>query len=224
MMTIQRVAIVGTGSVGAALAKNLVSHGVSVQLASTDLEKTRVVASTLGERARAVTTSSIGDVDAVFLAIPADAAPAVLEAATGLAAGTIVVDCTNPITWNEGPVHVPPPEGSTTAQLAARFPKLRVLKGFNTFGAEFHEHPELGTASANLYLAGDDAEAKRALGELARRMGFDPVDTGPLRNARHLESLAILWIHLATVGGRGRDFVFELIARGDRPSTSAPAR
>jgi len=213
MMMIQRVAIVGTGSVGAALARNLISHGISVQLASTDLEKTRELASALGDRARAVTTSSIGDVDAVFLAVPANAAPAVLEAATGLPAGTIIVDCTNPITWNEGPVHAPPPEGSTTAQLAARFPHLRVLKAFNTFGAEFHERPALGTASANLYVAGDDADCKRALGDLARKLGFDPVDVGPLRNARHLESLAILWIHLATVGGRGREFVFELCER-----------
>jgi predicted dinucleotide-binding enzyme len=44
-------------------------------------------------------------------------------------------------------------------------------------------------------------------------LGFDPVDVGPLRNAAHLESLAILWIHLATVGKRGRDFAFKALAR-----------
>jgi predicted dinucleotide-binding enzyme len=44
-------------------------------------------------------------------------------------------------------------------------------------------------------------------------LGFDPVDVGPLRNAAHLESLAILWIHLATVGKRGRDFAFKALDR-----------
>ena len=39
------------------------------------------------------------------------------------------------------------------------------------------------------------------------RAGFSPIDAGPLRNAAVLENVAILWIHLAMVGGRGRDFV-----------------
>lgn len=52
------------------------------------------------------------------------------------------------------------------------------------------------------------------MSELARTLGYDPVDVGPLRNAAHLESLAILWIHLATVGKRGRDFAFKAVARG----------
>jgi predicted dinucleotide-binding enzyme len=39
------------------------------------------------------------------------------------------------------------------------------------------------------------------------------VDVGPLRNAAHLESLAILWIHLALVGGHGRNIAFKLLRR-----------
>lgn len=136
-----------------------------------------------------------------------------LETARGLPAGTIVVDCTNPLRWDDGPVHPPPPEGSMAAHLAKRFPALRLIKAFNTFGAEFHERPELGSTPADLYLAGDDADARRAITELARTVGFDPVDVGPLRNAAHLESLAILWIHLATVGKRGREFAFKTLAR-----------
>ncbi|HEX8112764.1 MAG TPA: hypothetical protein VF516_33765, partial [Kofleriaceae bacterium] len=131
-------------------------------------------------------------VDALFLAVPAAAAPAVLDTARGLPAGTIVVDCTNPLRWDDGPVHTPPPEGSMAAHLAKRFPALRLIKAFNTFGAEFHDRPELGSAAADLYLAGDDAGARRGIAELARTLGYDPVDVGPLRNAAHLESLAIL--------------------------------
>lgn len=44
-------------------------------------------------------------------------------------------------------------------------------------------------------------------------MGFDPVDVGPLRNAAHLESPAILWIHLATVGTCGRELAFQALVR-----------
>ena len=213
-MTIRHVTIAGAGNVGSALARNLLRHGIDVQLAASDLASAREAASALGERARAVELATLqGGVDALFLAVPASAAPAVLETARGLPAGTIVVDCTNPLRWEDGPVHTPPPEGSTAAQLARRFPALRVIKAFNTFGAEFHDRPQLGAAAADLYFAGDDADARHAVGELARTLGYDPVDVGPLRNAAHLESLAILWIHLATVGKRGRDFAFKALAR-----------
>jgi len=213
-MSIQKVTIVGTGSVGSALARNFLRHGIAVQFAARDVAKAREATAPLGERASVVETRSLqGGIEALFLAVPANAAGSVLEEASGLAAGTIVVDCTNPLKWDEGPVHTPPPEGSITAQLAARYPRLRLVKAFNTFGAEFHDQAALGATAADLYLAGNDADAKRTIGELARTLGFDPVDVGPLRNAAHLESLAMLWIHLATVGKQGRQVAFKLLRR-----------
>jgi len=212
-MGIRSAAVVGTGAVGTALARNLAEHGIDVQIASRDADKVEKLANALGDRAHAVDTKGLGPrVEVVFLAVPADAAAAVLEEASGIL-GAVIVDCTNPLTWNAGPVHMPPEEGSVTAHLARRFPRARLVKAFNTFGAEFHADAKLGTAVADLYLASDDAEAKRTVSELARTLGFEPVDVGPLRNARHLESLAILWIHLATVGGKGRDVAFKLLHR-----------
>jgi predicted dinucleotide-binding enzyme len=213
-MAIRNVAVVGTGAVGAALAKNLVRSGIGVELSALDMKVATEIAASLGKGAKATETKALGEsVDAVFLAVPAEAAPLVLEAAKGLRPGTIVIDCTNPIKWDAGPVAATPAEGSMTAHLAKKFPSLRLVKGWNTFGAEFHERPELGGGKADLYYAGDDAAAKGDVGVLARAMGFDPVDVGPLRNAQHLESLAILWIHMATVGGRGRDVAFKLLPR-----------
>lgn len=212
-MSIRSAAVVGTGAVGAALAKNLVQHGIDVQIGGRDEGKARELALALGARARVADGPSLGKgVDVVFLAVPAAAAASVLEGAGGMK-GAIVVDCTNPVSWNAGPVHEPPEEGSIAAHLARRFPATRVVKAFNTFGAEFHADAKLGATAADLYLAGDDAEAKRELSELARTLGFEPVDVGPLRNARHLESLAVLWIHMATVGGRGRQVAFKLLGR-----------
>jgi hypothetical protein len=61
-----------------------------------------------------------------------------------------------------------------------------------------------------VFLAGDDAEAKKLVSDVASAAGFRPVDAGPLRNAPLLENLGILWIHLATVGGQGRTFTFAM--------------
>jgi len=207
-----RVAVVGTGAVGRALAGNLVKHGIDVQIASR-ADSAGKLAAALGNRARAVDTKSLGGAaDVVFLAVPAAAAVSVLEEAGGLK-GAVVVDCTNPVTWEAGPVHTPPEEGSVAAQLARRFPDARIVKAFNTFGAEFHADAALDASTADLYLAGSDVDAKRAISDLAKTLGFEPVDVGTLRNARHLESLAVLWIQLATVGGKGRQVAFKLLAR-----------
>lgn len=53
----------------------------------------------------------------------------------------------------------PPPEGSVTAQLAARYPEARWVKGFSTFGSDFHRDPSLDEG-IDVHLAGDDSEAK----------------------------------------------------------------
>jgi predicted dinucleotide-binding enzyme len=68
-----KIAIIGTGAVGAGLARNLVRHGIAVQLASADLEKTRAVAAALGDPATAVATAALAGVDLVLLAVPATA-------------------------------------------------------------------------------------------------------------------------------------------------------
>jgi hypothetical protein len=125
-------------------------------------------------------------------------------------AGKIVVDCNNPLVWKEGPVWAPPAEGSLAAALAKVVPDARVVKAFNTFGAEFHANPMLTGSPAQVFLAADDADAKKVVSEIATKAGFTTVDAGPLRNAAVLENLAMLWIHLATVGGQGRDFAFAM--------------
>jgi 8-hydroxy-5-deazaflavin:NADPH oxidoreductase len=151
--------------------------------------------------------------DVIFLAVPAQAA---LEAAHSMGdiSGKVLVDCNNPVKWEDGPVHTPPPEGSITAALAKAFPKVRVVKGFSTFGAEFHLDPKLGGSSIDVQLAGDDAEAKALVASIATRAGFTPIDVGPLRNAALLEALATLWIHLAMRAGHGREIGFKLLKRG----------
>lgn len=60
---------------------------------------------------------------------------------------------------------------------------------------------------------GDDSDAKSTAAQLATELGFDPIDAGPLTNARILEPHAFLWIWLALKGGLGRNFAFEIVRR-----------
>ena len=67
--------------------------------------------------------------------------------------------------------------------------------------------------AATMLLCGDEEMAKAAVWQLAEELGFEPVDAGPLSAARHLENLALLWIHLAQVNGLGRGIAFRLLRR-----------
>ncbi|MCY1012967.1 NAD(P)-binding domain-containing protein [Nannocystis pusilla] len=209
------IAIVGPGTVGSAIARRLVAAGF--KKVSFGVRSGSKIAEALAELDGKVTASlapeAAAAADIVFLAVPGGVA---VQAAHGLGdlRGKIVVDCNNPLTWSQGPVWAPPPEGSITAALQAALPGARVLKAFNTFGAEFHADPKLGDTVVDVPIAGDDAEAKATLSALIQRAGFHPIDAGPLRNAAALENMAVLWIHLALVGGQGREVAFKLLRRG----------
>ena len=62
------------------------------------------------------------------------------------------------------------------------------------------------------FYCGDDA-AKKVTAKLAADLGFDPLDAGPLRQARLLEPFAMLWISLALQYGYGREIAFQLMRR-----------
>lgn len=208
------IAIIGTGNVGGGLGVRLAQAGYPVRFGAREGKG-------LGELlTRAGSTASVhapaeaaAEADVVFLAVPGNAAVAAATA-LGSLTGKVLVDCTNPVAWDGGPVWSPPAEGSNAAALAAALPGVFVVKAFNTFGAEFHADPSLPGGPADVQIAGDDVAARATVAGIAERAGFCPVEVGPLRNAALVESLAVLWIHLATVGGRGRTAAFRLVSRG----------
>lgn len=207
------VAIIGTGNVGGALGVRLARAGYAVRFGVREGKDPGDLLARSGEGAIATTPAeAAAGAEVVVLAVPGAAA---VEAATALGelTGKVLIDCTNPVRWDEGPVWAPPAEGSNAAALARALPGARVVKAFNTFGAEFHADPQLPGGPADVQIAGDDHAARHQVAEIAERSGFAPVDVGPLRNAALLENLAVLWIHLATVGGRGRAAAFRLVSR-----------
>jgi 8-hydroxy-5-deazaflavin:NADPH oxidoreductase len=94
--------------------------------------------------------------------------------------------------------------------LRERLPGARLVKAFNTIGAEHMLDPDFGGVAADLLVCADDAGAKAVVQGLAAELGFAPVDAGPLANATLTEHLAALWIWLALRGGQGRDIAITL--------------
>jgi len=125
-------------------------------------------------------------------------------------AGQVVIDCTNAVERGWGLTY----GGATSAaeELQKKLPRARVFKSFNAQGAENLANPVYGDARATNFFCGDDAAGKAMVKQLVEDVGFDAVDAGPLKNARLLEPLMIVWV-TASQALQTRDLAFQLLRR-----------
>jgi hypothetical protein len=213
-MTKAPIAVIGTGSVGGTLGRAWVKAGHPVRFGSRqpDAQEVRLVINQLGPGVRAESPAdAAAEAEIVVLAVPWHAAKAAVEACGDLA-GKILVDCTNPLRPDLSGLEVGP-DGSG-AELVARWaPGARVVKAFNTTGFNIMAQPVLTGGTAMMPVCGDDADARARVCGLARDVGFEPLDAGPLREARLLEPMALLWIRLSLEHGLGRDWAFAIARR-----------
>lgn len=203
------IAVIGTGRVGRVLGARWAGLGHEVTFGSREPTQTQTVAATVGADV-ARPHEAARDAEVVVLAIPWGAALETV-ATLGPLEGKILVDCTNPL----GPDFTLLGDvGSSAAErIAERAGGAAVVKCFSTTGTENMADPLIDGQALAMFLCGDDKRAKQVVAGLAEALGFEAVDAGPLRHAHHLEALAVLWIHMAYVGGRGRDFGFALVSR-----------
>jgi predicted dinucleotide-binding enzyme len=207
------IGIIGSGNVGKALGEIWLKQGHEVLFSySRDLEKLRAYATALGPSACAGTPEeAAGFAEAILFAPPWSAVEDALRAAGSLA-GKILIDCTNPLQPDLSGLAI----GHTTSaaeEIARWAPGARVVKAFNTTGADNMRNPQFKAGRTTMFLCGDDHAAKSVTGVLAREAGFEVVDAGSLRAARLLEPMAMLWIHLAFGQKMGTGFAFTLLKR-----------
>ena len=208
-----KIAIIGTGRVAAALGQGWAARGHMVTFASRHPASDRVAAlvEAAGPNAAAARVAdAVARSSPVVLAVPYSAVRDTLARAGDLS-GKVLIDCTNPIAPGLRPLFDSSTSGAE--QIAALAPGARVVKAFNTTGAENMAAPAYPGGAATMLLCGDDELTKAAVWQLVEEVGFEPVDAGPLSAARHLENLALLWIHLAQVNGLGRGIAFRLMRR-----------
>jgi len=193
-MAKSKIGIVGDGNVGGALARGLGRAGHEVKAVGKD---------------RAAVRDLAAWAEVVFLAVPHGALGDVIETAGPALAGKTVVDVTNALDANMGLA-----VGFTTSageELQKKLPQARVVKAFNTVFAGTMDAGKVRDQTLTAFVAGDDASARATVQALARDIGFDAVDAGPLKSARLLEPLANLNIQLAYVLGMGPQIGFRLI-------------
>ena len=208
-----KIAVIGTGNVGAALGKRWAELGHQVTLGTRDpnSDKVRALLMTAGPNLGAAPVGeAIARSELVALATPWPAVQEIAEAVEDWG-DKIIVDCTNPI----GPGLQLAVGGGTSGaeQVAAWARSGRVVKAFNTTGAENMADPIYQSQPITMFICGDDSEAKAAVSRLAEDLGFEVADTGGLAMARYLEPMAMVWIHLAIVQKQGRNMAFRVVRR-----------
>jgi NADPH-dependent F420 reductase len=209
-----RIAIIGAGNVGGTLGKMWAAknHEVAFGVRRPNDAKVQALLTATGKRARAASVKdAVTGAEVVVLATPWSATEAAIRDA-GELRGKVVVDATNPLKADLSGLAI---GHSTSAaeQVAGWAPGARVVKAFNTIGAAQMADPRFGTQRASMFICGDDASAKATVVRLAGELGFDPVDCGPLTQARLLEPLAMLWISMAYAYGAGPNIGFALLRK-----------
>jgi predicted dinucleotide-binding enzyme len=208
-----RIAIVGTGSVGAALARGLAGKGHAVALGARDPEAAavRALAADTGSRALLPQDAAAG-AELVILALPWGAVEAAV-AGLGDLSGRIVIDCTNPLGRVDGGFGLTLGHTTSGGEAVKRLiPEARVVKTLNQVGAEIMERNAQLPHRPVMFMAGNDAAAKTEVAGLLRDMGFDPLDVGDIAKSRLLEPFALVWINQALARGKGRDWAFAAIS------------
>ncbi len=197
-----KIAILGSGNVGTALGDGWSAKGHNVVYGSRSPEK-----ESDRNRKFASIADAIAQSEVVVLAVPWNAVEAVVSKHN--LAGKTVIDCTNPLTSSlELAVGFTTSAGEIVAGLANG---ARVVKAFNTTGFRNMRDPQFGAIRLTMFYAGDDDSAKQVAKQLIADIGFDPVDAGPLKSARYLEPMAVLWISLFLK--MNHDIAFQFIKR-----------
>jgi NADPH-dependent F420 reductase len=198
------VAIIGTGNFGGALARLFASKGVKLTIGHRDPDKAAAFAAEIGSHVEAGGVAAAArSADVIVLAVPYASVAEVLREA-GPLTGKTVVDVTNPLTADYRGLVV----GHTTSaaeEIQKLAPGAHVVKAFNTVFAPLLAENARKAAKLpiQVFVAADDEAAKQTVFKLARTGGFDPVDAGPLSNARFIEPLGELNIHLGLFLGQG---------------------
>jgi 8-hydroxy-5-deazaflavin:NADPH oxidoreductase len=192
-----KVAIIGAGNVGKALATSITRAGHDVTLTAKHPEHAEAAAEATGATTAATNVAAVTDADIVILAVPfAAAGEEVANEIRDDVAGKTIIDVTNPIKPDLSGLSTD--DSSAAEELQKLLPDARVVKAFNTIFASNQANP---TREVDGYIAADDEGAKQQVISLVESIGFTALDVGPLSASRFLEGMALINIGLNAQNG-----------------------
>jgi 8-hydroxy-5-deazaflavin:NADPH oxidoreductase len=206
-----KIAVLGAGNVGGTLGARwaALGHAVSFGVPNSQDAKYDAIRKS-GDMKVLSPIDAAADVDVIVIATPWHAAEALVRSLGDLG-DKLVIDCTNAVSFGADGVSLMDLHGrATTEILKASAKNGRFAKTLNQVAAHIMADPKRAEAPALMYVAADEADAKKLVMQLTSELGFDARDAGPLRNARALDYLAILYMQQAFTGPNSRNFVHSI--------------
>ena len=206
------IAVIGTGEVAAALGPEFAALGHTIVYGSRNPSRDEVralVERTNGDASVTTPAEAVTGANIVVMAVPG----AVVEAVTGSLgdlSGKIIIDPTNAIDRHADGYLTLSYDTSTAEIIQGAAPGAHVVKAFNTLNWRTMVDPDASGGAISIPLVGDSAEAKAKVAELVEGMGLEAIDVGPLRYARHVEGMLLIWIHNRFGAGEGPAFDYHL--------------
>ena len=204
----KKIAIIGSGNVGGALAQQWIKAGHTVLIGAQFplSDKNIRLATQIGEDRFTSIPSAVSQCDVVLIATPPTAIFEVIEQ-MGDVTGKVLIDATNAVRQK------PVPYDTVYHALSDKTPG-KTVKCFNSTGFENMQNPVYHGEKLDMFMAGDNAEAKQTATQLALDAGFGACwDFGGADKVVLLEQFALSWINLAIMQGHGRDIAFRVVRR-----------
>lgn len=190
------VTIIGAGNMGRGIGTRLVAGGHHVTFIDNSPDDAQALTDDLNQANTGDGSATRGQMDAIrddviVLAVDYGANLDLARQLGTSLAGKIVVDIANPVDFSSFTLATKP--GTSSAEeVAEAAPGARVVKAFNTTFANTLVDGQVAGEPLDVFIAGDDDEAKRTIAQLVRDGGLIPVDVGPLARAQQLEGLGYL--------------------------------
>lgn len=204
-----KIAIIGTGNVGGALATKWAQCGHQILLGVKDIDnfKGKELLNNPNTTVHTI-AAAVQQAEVILLATPATAVVEVCQS-LGDTAGKVIIDAMN-IIMGRGPVGF----SNTSDAILANTATPDVVKSFNTTGFNNMANPEYQGQAIDMFVAGSSEKGKQAAIQLARDAGFaDCYDVGGNDKFQLMEQFAWFWINLAMFQGQGREMAFKLLKR-----------
>jgi predicted dinucleotide-binding enzyme len=203
-----KIAIVGTGDMGSAIATAFVQrskHDVSVRGSRRGSPSALRLARHLGITEAG--DQALRDAAVVFVVVPWEA----IDAVSHLLAGCRGIIVSVVVPWTNGD----PRTDMTSAaeKLAGLLPHARVVNAFTSVSSSVVREPGSGE-KPSVIVCSDDDKARRAVMRLAEELGFSGVNGGGLRSARYAEGMGLLWASLAYDAGYGERVAYRVFVAG----------
>jgi len=204
------ITIIGPGKMGRAIATRALAGGHSVTFVGKTRESAQKAADEVKgspKQAAEVSVATLEDIqlgDVVVLALWYGTNIEVAKQLREKLQGKTVVDIANPVNSTYDGLVTAPDSSSAEDVAKAAGSKTKVVKAFNTTYANTLREGRVAGQPLDVFIAGDDEEAKSKVAQFVQDAGLRPVDAGPLSRARQIEGMQLL--HIVTQGKLGTNF------------------